>query len=110
MNRKVYIRGKGCERMWRVFVEHWDYLPMVHRTVLANVGQLLTRKHGTKYKRKKGLSKNKWVLSSYFKVQESCSYLYLCAVCVLLKVPLLPASKISRKQGISRKQEISVLK
>ncbi|XP_028418737.1 uncharacterized protein LOC114544255 [Dendronephthya gigantea] len=34
-------------------VEHWDYLPMVHRTVLSNVGQLLTRKDGTKYKERK---------------------------------------------------------
>ena len=57
-------------------VEHWDYLPMVHRTVLANVEQLLPRKDGTKYKRKKGTSKNECVFLNYFQVQEKCSYLY----------------------------------
>ena len=34
-------------------VDHWDYMPMVHRTVLKNVGPLLKSKEGTKYKPKK---------------------------------------------------------
>ena len=39
-------------------VQHSDYMPMVHKAVLKNVGPLLKNKEGAKYKQKTNQSEN----------------------------------------------------